>query len=107
MPTENKDPIISVFADDPEMSEIVGLFVGELPQRLKRLEGAMKAADTEALRVIAHQMKGAGAGYGFDGISAAGESLEAAIVQDRPIDEIRFHCSALYDICRRACRHAA
>ena len=37
---------------------------------------AMNRGDYEAIRIIAHKMRGSGGGYGFDAISEIGSSLE-------------------------------
>jgi len=45
---------------------------------LPRLTAALAAGDWEALRVVGHNVKGTGAGYGFPAISGIGAALEAA-----------------------------
>lgn len=72
-------PLLSRFADDPEMREIVALFVAEVPDRLRELQTAWDAADLGRMRTLAHQIKGAAGGYGFPEISTAAAALEAAV----------------------------
>ena len=45
---------------------------------LGRLGAALDRGDWETLRVVGHNMKGTGAGYGFEAISDIGAALEAA-----------------------------
>ena len=45
---------------------------------LARLATALAAGDWETLRVVGHNIKGTGAGYGFEAISRMGADLEAA-----------------------------
>ena len=72
-------PIHSRFASDPEMREIVALFVAELPARLGELHKAWRTGDLDRIRIMAHQLKGAGGGYGFPELSTLAGELEAAI----------------------------
>lgn len=75
-PTPNS--LRSRFATDPEMSELVELFVRELPSRMDAIRAAWLQGQTDRLGRMAHQLKGAGDGYGFPEISAAADSLESA-----------------------------
>jgi hypothetical protein len=68
-------PLRSTFIDDPDMVEIVNLFLEELPIRINLLEGWFLAGDLESLRGLVHQLKGAGGGYGFSLVSEQAESL--------------------------------
>lgn len=71
----------SEFSDDPDMSGIVAMFVGELPQRIAAMHSALAAGNTEQLRLLAHQLKGAAGGYGFPKLG------EAAALVDQGIKE--------------------
>ena len=79
-------PIVSKYADDPEMSELVGLFVSELPQRTDALLDAFRTQQWEIVQRISHQLKGASAGYGFPTIGAAAGKVED-VVRSGPIAE--------------------
>jgi HPt (histidine-containing phosphotransfer) domain-containing protein len=81
-------PVHSSFAADPDMVEIVREFALELPGRADRLEGLLAAGALDELRVMAHQLKGAGGGYGFDEITQLAAALEHAIHERRPAQEI-------------------
>lgn len=69
-------PLVSDFADDPSMAEIIGEFVAELPERVSAIRDAVRLGDTVKVRRIAHQLKGAGGGYGFPIISEAAAAVE-------------------------------
>ena len=71
------DHVYSDFDGEPEMSELIATFVGDLPQRTNRLEAALAAHDWTTLAVLAHQLKGAGGGYGFPRISTAAAHVES------------------------------
>jgi len=60
------DSLISVYENDPEMAEIVALFVAEMPDRIAELKQAVDDGDIELAHTIAHQLKGAAGGYGFE-----------------------------------------
>ena len=67
--------VYSRLAGDPDLGEIVDLFVEEMPERVATLLDQLQAQDWEGLRRTAHQLKGAAGSYGFDMISpCAGRS---------------------------------
>lgn len=69
----------SRFEGDPEMREIVALFVAEMPARMNEVAAAWREGDLERVRTIAHQIKGAAGGYGFPEIGASAGALEALL----------------------------
>lgn len=71
-------PVRSAFADDPDFAELVEFFVDSMPERQAAMREAFGAGDFDSLRVTAHQLKGAGGGYGFDGVSERSAALEQA-----------------------------
>jgi HPt (histidine-containing phosphotransfer) domain-containing protein len=107
-PRVNAAPITSEFADDPDMAELVGLFISELPQRVGAILGALTAGDMAMLRRLAHQLKGAGAGYGFPLISERAAEVERRLLcgpnaAPSDLDAVRGQVKELVDLCRRAC----
>jgi len=95
-------PIHSEFADDPDMCELTEAFLEEMEGRIDTMERAWKDGETASLGRLAHQLKGAGGGYGFPTISEAAGRLEAAIDGCKQIESIEYELMALLDICRRA-----
>jgi signal transduction histidine kinase/CheY-like chemotaxis protein/HPt (histidine-containing phosphotransfer) domain-containing protein len=69
--------LLSDFATDPDMIELVENFVASLVQKRAEIERCAKEADLEALRRHAHQLKGAGGGYGFAALTDAAAEVEA------------------------------
>src|SRR5206468_6136048 len=57
-------PVRSTMAADADMKDVLAEFVGRLPTQVNRLAGLLRAADLDELRRAAHQLKGAGGGYG-------------------------------------------
>lgn len=109
---DNLRPIISEFASDPDMSDLVELFVGELPARISAMQSAWREHRIQNLSRIAHQLKGSGAGYGFPTIGAAAGSLEDRLRQLSEDDAAGLERAAtefkrLIDVCSRASAAAA
>ena len=50
--TPDDTTLRSEFADDPDMSPIVELFIRELPQRLAAMHSALASANLEQLSLI-------------------------------------------------------
>jgi PAS domain S-box-containing protein len=76
--------ILSQFADDPDMAEVIAGFVERLPGALDAMYAAAASDDLEELRRLAHQLKGAGGGYGFPALTDGARALEdAARAEDR------------------------
>jgi len=95
--------IHSEFASDAEMLELVQEFVGELPQRIEELNDAWHEADSESLERLAHQLKGASAGYGFGVLGEAAARLEATIkAADRDLSAVASEFDELVNLCARA-----
>jgi CheY-like chemotaxis protein/HPt (histidine-containing phosphotransfer) domain-containing protein len=94
-------PLVSSYANDPEMEELLQHFVRGLPGRITELRTAAGRPESDALLRLAHQLKGAAGGYGFAAISEAAGRLEQAVSAhdaDTPalLDE-------LLALCNRAC----
>jgi HPt (histidine-containing phosphotransfer) domain-containing protein len=94
-------PIYSKLGSDPELSELVELFVGELPDRLAALRANYDAGQFADLARLAHQMKGAAGSYGFASVTPAAERLEVAAGKREPEDLIREALDELVALCGR------
>ena len=73
------EPIRSTYEDDPDMMEIVREFAAELPDRVEALKGHLAAGELAELQTLAHQLRGAGGGYGFTPITEVAGQLEQAL----------------------------
>ena len=94
------DPIRSSYEDDPDMLEIVVEFAGELPQRIEDLEARLAEGDMAQLQVLAHQLKGAGGGYGFPQITEVAASLEQCLKDGADAATVKDRCDALCETLR-------
>ena len=67
---------------------------------MQKLEDALQSADYEGVRILGHNMKGVGGGYGFDAITDIGMSLEQA-AKEKDAREIRKQAEALSNYLER------
>jgi HPt (histidine-containing phosphotransfer) domain-containing protein len=93
--------LYSSLADDPEMGELVELFVDELPDRLESMRVALASADLDTLARCAHQLKGAAGSYGFDALTPALKDLEHAARQKGLQDELQRLLGEVTELCGR------
>ena len=99
----HRDPILSEFAEDPDMKDLLDTFVSELPVKLDAIREAWDHDNLSALRRIAHQLKGAGGGYGFGVIGDAAARLEATLTTGtQDVDRARAQMDELIELCQRA-----
>lgn len=99
--------IVSEFADDPDMRELVGMFLEEMPARIAVIEAASREGRVDELRRLAHQLKGAAGGYGFGVVGAAAGRLEKALSVAHAgsdvttdLNAVRAQVEGLLDLCR-------
>lgn len=71
-------PIHSEFADDEDFAELLQIFGDAIPEKRTLLEQSYQSQNWEQLQSTSHQLKGAGGGYGFPGLSEVAARLEQA-----------------------------
>lgn len=93
--------VYSEFSDDPDMAPLVEQFVRGLPSRCAAALDAAARRDLIGVRSFAHNLKGAGGGYGFPQITSAAAVLEQATMGE---DEGRVQTALdeMVNLCRRA-----
>ena len=94
--------LVSEFADDDDMVELIEMFVDELPARVAAIEQATCDQELENLRALAHQLKGAAGGYGFSAITDAAAILESSVKTHQVAEPVKQEVDALVNLCRRA-----
>jgi len=77
-------PIRSELADDPDFRELLEEFGTVVPERREGLLAAHRGGAYDELRKRAHQLKGAGGGFGFPQLSELAAELERACVSGDP-----------------------
>jgi len=92
-------PAIRVVAPEG-LEELVPGYLKNLHADLQSLSAALEKHDYGAIQVTGHQMKGAGAGYGFAAITDIGRGLESA-AKAATAAEIQVQIGALADYLNR------
>jgi len=72
-------PIKSEFAGDPDMGDLVELFLQELPGRMGAAARAWESGEMETVQRISHQLRGSSAGYGYAMLGTAAGAVEDLI----------------------------
>ena len=93
--------LYSDFGDDPDLSELVALFVDEMPERISQLKASLEDKDWTALGSQAHQIKGAAGSYGFDAITPFAADLEKCCRLETVEDQILAACEQLMQLLGR------
>jgi HPt (histidine-containing phosphotransfer) domain-containing protein len=103
-------PLRSEFANDPDMAEIVEMFVDEMPQRTEQLTKLWSSQQMEDLKRFAHQIKGASGGYGFPTVGAAAAKVESTLnalsegSATASLQDLRKQVEDLINLCQRVTR---
>ncbi|NIQ01622.1 MAG: Hpt domain-containing protein [Nitrospinaceae bacterium] len=63
---------------DPDLEELIPTYLDNRRKDLLSIGEALKQEDFSTVQRLGHTMKGSGAGYGFDFISAVGLQIEDA-----------------------------
>jgi signal transduction histidine kinase/DNA-binding NarL/FixJ family response regulator len=98
--------LVSEFANDEDMGELVDRFVSALPDRMDSLREALGNDDLEAAARIAHQLKGTAAGYGFAPITESAARLESALHSNTDVKECADHLIHLCSSARSRAQEA-
>ncbi len=84
--------VVSAFAADLELREVIREFVTELPGHVAAIERQLQLRNLPDLQHLLHQLNGSGGGYGFDAISQLSADAGRAICEGAPWDTI---CAAV------------
>jgi signal transduction histidine kinase/DNA-binding response OmpR family regulator len=93
-------PVSGAEAVASAMRKAVEGFVNRLPARVVSLASLVEAGEIEELRRLAHQLKGAGAGYGFPQITETAARVESLIKSSERLDAIRGGVTELIELIR-------
>ncbi|MDR1485440.1 MAG: Hpt domain-containing protein [Planctomycetaceae bacterium] len=96
------EPIYSSIADEPEMWELVAMFIDEMPARISRLSVLLESDDKDNLLRFVHQFKGTAGSYGFAELSLAAENVVTAIKTKQPKNQIHNLTENLINISKAA-----
>jgi len=101
-PSPVGEPLQSAFAGDPDMDVMVELFVDEMPDRVAAIGACWREQRWDDLQRLAHSLKGAAGGYGFEPITDAAARLEQAVRERDEAARLKSAVDELVDLCRRA-----
>jgi HPt (histidine-containing phosphotransfer) domain-containing protein len=93
--------IHSSLGEDPDFSELVELYVAEMPARIERFKELFRLGQYYELNRLAHQLKGSAGGYGFDEITPAAARVEHAATSEPDLIELEAALCDLLDLCSR------
>jgi HPt (histidine-containing phosphotransfer) domain-containing protein len=83
----------SLDVTDSDDIELIEMFLAELPNRVQALNHAADSGDFACMNRLAHQLKGAAPGFGFDSIGSAAavleERLKTSNLEMIELDQIR------------------
>ncbi len=101
--TEQQDnsPIISELANDQDFSEVIEVFLQDLPLQLQTISEAVTNADMEQLKYLIHTIKGAGGSAGFPVIMEKAAQAEKNVIEGE-LDSIQSSIDELTQLCKRA-----
>ena len=97
--TLQPDVIYSELGADPDMGELVEMYVDEIPDRISTLRQAHASGDAALLQRTAHQIKGASGSYGFTQLTPFAAKLEYAVRDGEPEERIVQALDALVAMC--------
>jgi HPt (histidine-containing phosphotransfer) domain-containing protein len=63
---------------DPDLEEILPVFFSVRRKDIEAIAELLEQGDFARIRIIGHNIKGAGGGFGFDAISEMGQRIESA-----------------------------
>jgi PAS domain S-box-containing protein len=96
------EPLISDFADDPDMVEIIEMFADGLSDRIESITTAFEDRNFTTVSGIAHQFKGAAGGYGYPSLSELAFEVEHLARQNADDAQIEDALDLLVGQCRGA-----
>jgi HPt (histidine-containing phosphotransfer) domain-containing protein len=103
----NGPRIKSTLTNDPDMRELIVMFVDEMPGRATKLRDVLTAAKWKDLANEAHKLRGSAGGHGFGAIGNAAGSLEDLIRanmgrEEQVLASIHSKVEELASMCERA-----
>ena len=93
--------VYSTLGLDPDLAELVEMFVDELPERVAKIREFWDNADMEGLGRAAHQLKGAAGSYGFDELTPALQRLDHSVRSSHSEAEIVSAIEEVAEMCSR------
>ncbi len=69
---------------EADLEELIPGFLKSRETDIEKVRGFLAESDFESIELLGHSLKGNGAGYGFDGLTAIGQEMEQAAKEKSP-----------------------
>ena len=93
--------LISAFAFDPDMADVLPEFIGNLSGEVAALRSLFEAKNLPELQNTVHQLKGAGGSYGYQELTEAASAAESTLKSGQSIESIAVQVEMLISLIRR------
>jgi HPt (histidine-containing phosphotransfer) domain-containing protein len=94
--------LVSELANDPEFALLIDKFLNHLGPKIEKMSSYLSSRQLEDLAGLAHQLKGAGGGYGYPSITEAAREVENRAKSRTEIEEIEAAVAELTNLCQQA-----
>lgn len=81
MNPSSPEPVRSTFSDDPDFQGLLESYVGSVKEKIEACRSAKESGNYADLKVLTHQIKGSGTGYGFPEVSRLAGDAEADYIE--------------------------
>jgi histidine phosphotransfer protein HptB len=89
MSEERKQAYRSALAEHPDIKGVLPRFVARLAGHVRRLRELQASGDTAELIRLAHQLRGAGKSFGFEGMTQRAGAVEDMMLAGKDVAEVR------------------
>lgn len=99
--------IKSQLTSDPDMRELIEMFVDEMPGRAQKLREVLTSQQWKELANEAHKLRGSAGGHGFGTIGVVAGGLEDLVrsntgKEELLLEQIKSRVEELISMCERA-----
>ena len=95
-------PVRTTLLSDDAKAELTAGFVGELPNRVARIETALHHGDIPTVVRLAHQLKGSAGAYGFLPVARAAQLVEQQAAAQSDLEQLLPTVAELMNLCKCA-----
>ncbi len=97
-----EEPLISMIQDEESIVPLIKSFVDGLPNRMRAIQSAQVAQQSDTLKKLICSIKEAGGAYGFEPIATAAGKVERAITDGLDASEVSRLIGELTKLCMSA-----
>jgi CheY-like chemotaxis protein len=99
--TPSQDRIRSTYAEMTKMKKILNEFITDLPARVGDMQSQLSQQNLDQVKRTAHQLRGAGGGYGFAEMTELATHVEQAVKDEQSLENITSQVDQLVQYMRR------